>query len=267
MDKLPTLSELVSLKGKLAIVTGATAGIGKGIAMCLAEAGADLILLSRTKEDLDATAEELSKYKVKIQTFAVDLAEKEQIEAFWNNIPDQLPNILVNNAGIYPFKDFLEVDEKLYKQVMDVNLNSAYWMCFYFIKRLREAKEPGNIVNIGSIEAVLPLKEGLIHYGIAKAGVVALTRGLARDYGDDKIRVNAILPGGVKTRGTDMGLDDIFKLNLGLLKEGYNFYQRLPLGRLGQPDDIAKMVLVMASDLSGYMTGAVVPVDGGFTSN
>ncbi|WKZ31043.1 MAG: SDR family oxidoreductase [Candidatus Dojkabacteria bacterium] len=267
MDPLTPLSELINLKGKLAIVTGATSGIGKGIANRLAEAGADLILISRTEADLKTTAEEFAHYGVNIQTFALDVGVKEKIDDFWQKIAEQTPNILVNNAGIYPFGHFLETDQGLYQKVMDVNLNSSYWMCFNFIKKLTEADLPGNIVNIGSIEAVMPLQDGLIHYSISKAGVIALTRGLARDFGEKHIRVNAILPGGIKTGGTSEIAKDLFKLKLGLLQDAYNFQQRLPLGRIGEPDDVAKVALMLVSDISSYMTGAIVPVDGGFLSS
>lgn len=267
MDNFTPISDLISLKGKLAIVTGSSAGIGRGIAKRLAEAGADLILISRTKEDLDQTAQELTNHGVKIQTFAFDLSVMENIDEFWQEIDGQSPNILVNNAGFYPFSEFLETSDELYQKVLDLNLNAAYKMCFHFIKRLKEADAAGNIVNIGSIEAVLPLKEGLVHYGISKAGVVALTRGLARDFGRDKIRANVVLPGGIKTRGTNESAKELLKLNLGLLKDAYNFNQRLPLGRLGRPDDVARVVLFLVSDLSSYMTGAQVPVDGGFLSS
>lgn len=267
MDNITPIKDLINLKGKLAIVTGATAGIGRAIAERLAEAGADLILISRTKEDLDKTAKELSSYKIEVQTYAFDLGLKGKIDNFWEEIKDQKPNILVNNAGFYPFSDFLETKEELYQKVLDVNLNAAYRMCFHFIKRLKKLGEPGNIVNIGSIEAVLSFKKGLIHYSISKAGVIALTRGLAKDFGEDKIRVNAVLPGGVKTRGTSETAKEILKLNLGLIKDGFNFNQRLPLGRLGKPDDVAKVVLVLVSDISSYMTGAMVPVDGGFLAS
>lgn len=267
MGNQPPLSELMSLKGKLAIVTGATAGIGRGIAGRLAEAGADLIIISRTQEDLVKTAEELSRYNVEISTFALDLTKKESIDKLWEELADRLPTVLVNNAGMYPFSEFLETSEELYHKVLNLNLNAVYWMCFHFIKKLKAAKKPGSIVNIGSIEAVLPLKEGLIHYGISKAGVVALTRGLARDYGKIGIRANAVLPGGIQTRGTNEKAKELLKLNLGLIKDAYNFNQRLPIGRLGKPDEVGRVVLFLVSDLSSYMTGATIPVDGGFLSS
>ena len=120
-------------------------------------------------------------------------------------------------------------------------------------------------MNIASIEAQLPFKSDLAHYATTKSAVIALTRALARDYSGKGIRANVILPGGVMTEGTRSAAKQIFK-HPGLIMDGIRYQSRLPLGRLGQPDDVARMVLVLGSDLSAYMTGAVVAVDGGFLS-
>ena len=267
MKDLTSINEILNLKNKLTIITGATAGIGKGIAVRLAEAGSDLILISRSQEDLDKTRDELSEYGVNIQTFSVDLANKDNIDEFWNNLGGQVPDILINNAGIFPIAKFLDMNYEEFQKVIDVNLNAVYSMCFNFVRRLKDNKKGGNILNIGSLEALVPVREGLTHYGISKAGVVALTREIAREFGSDDIRANVILPGGVMTRGAMQGSTEFLKDPFGMIKDTYNFKQRLPLGRIGQPDDIAKMVLVMVSELSSYMTGAVIPVDGGFLSS
>jgi len=147
---------------------------------------------------------------------------------------------------------------------MGINLHSVYWMCQHMIRR--RLKLGGVIVNVGSIEAILPFKEDLAHYSVSKAGVIALTRALAREFGRKGFRVNAVVPGGIATEGTKAVARGIFRLQLSLLKEGILFQQRLPLGRIGQPDEVARMVLVLASDLSSYVHGAVIPVDGGFLS-
>ena len=110
----------------------------------------------------------------------------------------------------------------------------------------------------------MPFKEDLAHYSVSKAGVIALTRALAKEYGRRGFRVNAIVPGGIITRGTMAVAKGVLRLQFGLLKTGAEFKQRLPIGRMGQPDEVARMVLVLASDLSSYVHGAVIPVDGGF---
>ena len=128
----------------------------------------------------------------------------------------------------------------------------------------RRLKIGGVIVNVGSIEAVAAFKDDLAHYGVSKAGVVALTRSLAKEHGKHGFRINAILPGGIITRGTKTAAKGILRLKLGLVKTGIEFKQRLPIGRLGQPDEVARMVLVLVSDLAGYVHGATIPIDGGF---
>ena len=120
---------------------------------------------------------------------------------------------------------------------------------------------------MGSIEAIMPFKEDMAHYDISKAGVLAMTRALAKDFGKHGFRINAIVPGGIMTSGIRKTARQIFRLKLGLIKSGIEFRSRLPMGRFGQPDEIACMALVLASDLSSYVHGDIVPVDGGFLSS
>ena len=118
------------------------------------------------------------------------------------------------------------------------------------------------IVNVGSIEALLPFKEDLAHYTMSKAGVIALTRSLARDYGE-RFRVNVVVPGGIVTPGV---LRTAKRMGLRAMTEAREFLKRLPMGRMGDPDEVARVILFLASDLSSYVNGAVIPVDGGFLS-
>jgi NAD(P)-dependent dehydrogenase (short-subunit alcohol dehydrogenase family) len=261
---LKPLSDLISLRGKRALVTGSAHGIGKAIAYRFAEAGADLELVDIDGEGLDALKEELSQYGVEAGFSRVDVSEKKEIDALWERLAGREPDILVNNAGIYPFRDFLEIDEAYLTKLMGINLNSVFWMCQNMIKR-RE-KRGGVIVNMGSIEAILPFKGDLTHYNMSKAGVLALTRTLAKDYGKKGFRINALLPGGIMTPGTKSAAKEILRFNVGILKSGMEFRARLPLGRFGKPDDIACMAVVLASDLSSYVHGALIAVDGGFLS-
>lgn len=258
------LSELISLEGKRALITGAAVGIGEAIAYRFAEAGAYLELIDINKKGLGAVKRELSQFNSEINIHMVDLSQKKEIDLLWETLEGKEPDILVNNAGIYPFKNFLEVDDAFLKKVMDINLNSAFWMCHHMIKR--RAKRGGVIINIGSIEAILPFGKDLVPYSISKSGVIALTRGLAKDYGKHGFRVNVIIPGGIVTPGTRAVAKEITKLKVGLLKSGLEFKLRLPLGRGGQADEVARIALVLASDLSSYVHGALIPVDGGFLS-
>jgi len=262
MATLRALTELISLQGKRALITGSAAGIGKAIAYRFAEAGADLELVDIDHERLAATQKELEGFGTEVNIHQIDISKQEEIHSLWEKLAGDGPDILVNNAGIYPFKEFLDVDEPFYKRVIETNLDSVYWMCQHMIsKRL---KLGGVIINIGSIEAVLPFKEDLAHYSVSKAGVIALTRALAKEHGKDGFRINAVVPGGIVTPGTKTAAKGILRFNLGLIKTGIEFKQRLPIGRLGQPDEVACMVLVLASDLSSYVHGAAIPVDGGF---
>jgi 3-oxoacyl-[acyl-carrier protein] reductase len=194
----------------------------------------------------------------------VNLSSREEIAALWEELKGKEPDILVNNAGIYPFKGFLEVDDAFFSKVMDINLKSAVLMCQHMIKR--RLKKGGVIINIGSIEALIPFVEGMTPYSISKAGVIALTRSLAKEYGKDGFRVNVIIPGGIITPGTKAVAKEVTQLRLSLLRTGVLFSTRLPLKRGGQPDEVARIAVVLASDLSSYVHGALIPVDGGFLS-
>ncbi len=261
-DEKKPLTELISLKGNRALITGSASGIGKAIAFRFAEAGADLELVDLDLEGLTKVRDGLSSFPIEIGVHRVDLAEKEKISGLWDGLGDV--DVLVNNAGTYPERDFLEIDGEFLERVMDVNLNQVLWMSQRFISR-RKGKG-GSIINVASIEALLPFKEHLSHYSMAKAGVIALTRGLARDYGKDGFRANAILPGGIVTPGTVGMAKEVYKLRFDLVKTGLEFRSRLPLRRLGDPDEVARIALVLASEMSSYMTGALVAVDGGFLS-
>jgi NAD(P)-dependent dehydrogenase (short-subunit alcohol dehydrogenase family) len=258
------ISKLVSLEDKKAIVTGSGTGIGEAIAYRLAEAGADLELVDINEESLFKVKENLEQFKVQVNTHKVDLTMHEEIDTLWEKMKGAEPEILVNNAAIYPTKSFLEVDDAFLKKVMDVNLNSVFWMCQNMIKS--RLKKGGVIINTGSIEAVMPLKEGLSHYDISKAGVMVLSRALASEYGKHGFRINVLVPGGIWTQGTKNLAKDALRFNVGIVKSGIEYNMRTPLGRMGNPDEVARMALVLASDLSSYVNGTLIVVDGGFLS-
>ena len=257
-----SLNQLMSLKGKRALITGSAAGIGKAIAYRFAEAGADLEMVDVDGDGLAVSKSELEGFGTKVRLHLVDLSKKNERDKLWENLDGNGPDILVNNAGIYPFRSFLKVDDALYERVMETNLASVYWMCQHMVRKRK--KLGGVIINMGSIEAVLPFKEDLAHYSVSKAGVIALTRALAKEYGKHGFRINAIVPGGIITRGTKTVAKGLFRLQLGLIRTAIEFKQRLPIGRLGRPDEVGCMALVLASDLSSYVHGAAIPVDGGF---
>lgn len=215
---------------KRALITGSGAGIGKAIAYRFAEAGADLDLIDINEEGIKAAKEELKEFGVKINTHKVNLSKKEEIDDLWKKLDGSEPDILVNNAGIYPTRSFLTVDEAFLREVMDVNLNSVFWMCQHMIRS--RLKRGGVIINMGSIEAVMPFKEDLCHYDISKAGIMVLSRALANEYGKCGFRINVLVPGGIWTSGTK-NLAEALKLKLGVIKSGIEYSMRTPVGRLG----------------------------------
>jgi NAD(P)-dependent dehydrogenase (short-subunit alcohol dehydrogenase family) len=259
-----SLAELVSLKGRRALITGSAAGIGKAMAARLAEAGADLVLVDIDEKKLKEATGDLKQWGVDVAIYKVDLAKKPEIDALWNALKGSEPDTLVNNAGIYPFRDFLDIDEAFFEKIYAINLESVLWMCQRMIEARK--KKGGVIINVGSIEAILPFKKGMVHYDTTKAGVIGLTRGLARDFGDKGFRINVLLPGGIVTQGTKSAATEFFKGNIGLAKTGYDFMARIPMSRLGEPDEVARATLFLACDLSSYVTGALLAVDGGFLS-
>lgn len=262
---MENIEQLISLKGKTALITGASSGIGKEIARIFSSAGARIIIVDVNLEGLQVVKSELENFGSEVSIYQVNLADKGQIDNLWQELRGKCPDILINNAGIYPFMDYALVNEKDLKRVLDINQNSIFWMCQQFIL---QKKENGIMVNISSIEAVLPFKENLIPYAISKAGVIALTRSIARDYGRKGFRANVILPGAIATSGTKILINEaIRKLSGNLIKTGYDFKQRLALGRWGKPEEVANVVLFLSSDLASYVQGAVIPVDGGFLSS
>ncbi len=258
------LASLLSLEGKRAMITGAAAGIGRSIARRFAEAGAALDLVDISEAALSRVGGELDGVAPSVRLHSADIATDIGRSLLWESVADHPPDILVNNAGIYPFKGFLDVDAAFYAHVLDVNLGSVYWMCQEMIGR--RLKQGGVIINLASIEALVAFKADLAHYSVSKAGVMALTRSLAREHGRDGFRINALLPGGIITQGTKSAARGVLKFQLGLIGTGIRFRRRIPLGRLGDPDEVARVAVVLASDLASYVQGAAIPVDGGFLS-
>jgi NAD(P)-dependent dehydrogenase (short-subunit alcohol dehydrogenase family) len=263
MPSLPSLEQLISLKGKRALITGAASGLGKAMAYRFAQAGADLELADINPETLAQTKTELAALGTKLNTHVLDVSKREQIDQLWEKLQPHSPDILVNNAGIYPFRAFVDSDEAFYRQVMDVNLFSTTWMCHHMIRQ--RGKRGGVILNLGSVEGVLPFKEDMAVYVTSKAAVMALTRALAKEHAAKGFRINALVPGGIVTPGTRAFSKQVVR-HPGLLLTGLQYYSRLPARRAGQPDEVARMALVMVSDLSSYMHGTTIPIDGGFLS-
>lgn len=258
--------DLLSMQGRRVLITGAASGIGKAMALRFAEARADLTLLDIDEAGLARTVEDLGDTCATVTTRRVDLTEKEQIDTFWSQREMDVPDTLINNAGSYLMRDFFEIDASYLDKTLALNLESALWMCQRFIARRKQAG--GVILNISSVEAIVPFRDDLIPYGVSKAGIIALTRSLAHAFGKQGFRVNALVPGAIKTPGTQSLMKAAVQhVNIDLMKTGYQFGTRLPTGRWGLPDEVATVALFLASDLASYVQGAIIPVDGGFLSS
>jgi len=262
MKTQPSLDQLISIDGKRALITGAAAGIGKAMTARFAEAGAHLTLVDIDSETLAATARELTESGVAVTPHVVDVSDEDAVDRLWIELRENEPDILVNNVGIYPFKRFSEVDGAFYDHVMRTNLSSTVWMCRQMIDRRRD--RGGIIINIGSTDGIRPAADELSHYSISKAGVIALTRSLAKAHARHGFRVNAIVPGAILPSGAKQVVQKMVDGGVGAVKIGAEYVRRTPLGRLGRSDEVARIALVLASELASYVNGAVIPVDGGF---
>lgn len=260
MTNMP-ITQLFDLTGKGAIVTGAGMGIGQGIALRLAEAGASVLVVDINPE---AAAETVRQILAKdgiafaIQADAAKPADAERVALEAVNRFGRL-DILVNNAGIFPFSPALQTTEALWDKVLDVNLKGVFFYTQAAAKRMVAAGQGGRIVNIASIDALHPTGN-LVHYDASKGGVVMATKSLALEFGQYGITVNAIAPGAINTPGASAGTAGV-EVTEELLK---SFLVRIPLGRQGVPDDIAKAALFLSSEAAAYITGSLLVVDGGY---
>jgi len=242
----------LSLEGQVAIVTGGGTGIGWGIALEFAKAGADVVVASRRLAVLEKISREvtaLGKRSLAVQT---DISRRTDVGNLVQRVMDEFGaiDILVNNAGVDSKFTLLETPEDEWDRVIDTNLKGYYLCCHAVGKRMVERRK-GNIINIASEAAF----RGGSSYNISKAGVVNLTRGLARELASYNIRVNAIAPGWVRTEMSKAVQNDPVAYKEALAE--------IPLGRMAEPSDIASVALFLASDASRHITGDTILVDGG----
>ncbi len=253
-----TIAQLFDLTGKGAIVTGGAIGIGQGIAFRLAEAGAQVMIADLNLEAARQCAQQIKDRGGKAQAvradarLASDAARVVQatVEAFGSL------DILVNNAGIYPRSPALEISEEQWTGVINTNLNGTFFYSQAAARQMVKAGRGGRIINLASVVAFFAA-ETASHYAASKAAVVSMTKSLAKEFAPHHILVNAVAPGAILSPGTKALMSN---------PQPGSATSQMPefLGRWGEPDDIAKMVLVLASGASDFMTGTVVVVDAGF---
>jgi 2-deoxy-D-gluconate 3-dehydrogenase len=258
--------ELLKLDGKTALVTGAANGIGRAITERLHEAGANLVVVDQNAEKVHTLASELhdrragSGYAVvgDVSSEADVLRAVAEACAQFGAI-----DILVNNAGIFPSVPLASMSVDDFMRVIDVNLKGAFLYTKFVSERMKE-NGGGKIIMITSIDALHPSMVGLSHYDASKHGVWGFTKNAALELAQHSIWVNAIAPGGVATEGVAamQGGSDVIDVSE-LQERTKAFLQTIPMQRMGEPDDIAKVALFLASDMSSYMTGAQIVVDGG----
>ena len=254
----PTITELVDLSGKTAIVTGGAMGIGAGIVARLHEAGAAILIADLDLDTGLALAEQLNGVRagsaLAVQT---DVSRRAETDAMVAAAVERFGglDILVNNAGVYPFAPFLEIDAELFEHVLRVNLFGVFSATQAAARQMIAQGRGGKIINVSSIDALHPSMVGLAHYDASKHGVWGLTKNVALELAEHGIAVNAIAPGAIATPGATGGA-----LDPDMLRETE---QRIPMHRMGLPDDMGRVALFLASGLSSYLTGSQIVADGG----
>jgi len=262
-DEYVPLGKLFDLSGKGAMVTGGARGIGFGIARRLAEAGAGVLIADMNAEEAKLAVQKLDSYGLKATWAKCDVTQKAEVKAAIKTAISTLGNlnILVNNAGIYPFEGMFDMTESSWDKVIAVNLKGSYLCAHEASQHMIERKQGGCIINIASTSSLKPSRFGLVHYTASKGGVLMLTKSLARELAPYGIRVNAIAPGGIPTAPINATQPTV---STNTQETNTEFLQRVPLGRPGRPDDIGTAALFLASEASSYMTGSLVVVDGGY---
>ncbi len=244
-----------SLQGRVAVVTGASSGLGVAFARALAEAGADVALGARRVDRMADTRALVEAAGRRAITVATDVARQPDCQALVDAAMAEFGrvDVLVNNAGIGTAVPATKETVEQFTQVIDVNLNGCYWMA----QACGRVMQPGgSIINISSVLGITTAGLPQAAYAASKAGLIGLTRDLAQQWGGRRgIRVNAIAPGFFTSEMTDQ------------YQPGYleKTIQRVPLGRKGDPEELAAAVVFLAGDAGGYVTGQTIPVDGGFT--
>lgn len=257
--------DVFSVSGLRVLVTGGSMGIGMGIVKRFVEGGSKVLIADRVTEPATKYIKSLaSTLRQNISVTEVDLLNDSAPEAMMKSMMEHYGGIdvLVNNAGIYPMSPMLEMSEELFDRVYRINLRAMAFTCKAAARLMIEQKTKGKIVNIASIDSVHPSYAGLAAYDASKGGVLMFTKNFALEVAKHGILVNAIAPGGINTEGTtpasmaSMSAEERDKMMRA-------FVSQIPVGRMGTPDDIAKVAVFLASHASDYMTGSLVIVDGG----
>ncbi len=241
-------------KGKTAVITGSARGLGKAIALKLASMGANIVLNDIPESDaLDETAEEFRKAGYNVAVTRGDVRNQDDVKAMVKAAVDIFGSldILVNNAGITRDKPFAMMSEEDWDMVLDINLKGAF-ICTKLAAKQMMKQRYGRIVNMASVAGRYG-NQGQANYSASKAGLIGLTKTTAKEFASRSITCNAVAPGIIKSKMTDVLPEEV--------REKY--LENIPLGRFGTPEDVANVVAFLASDDAAYVTGQVIDIDGG----
>lgn len=253
------IQQLFQLDGKVALISGASKGIGESIARGLAEFGASVVVSSRKQDAVDQVAETFRRDGLEATGIAANMGNIEDIQALVDRTVETYGgiDIIVNNAATNPvFGPIQDTEERAFDKIIDVNLKGPFELCKIAYPILKQ-RGGGSIIHLGSIGGIRP-EAGIGIYSVSKAAINSLTMAMAQDWGADNIRVNSICPGLIKTKFSQAlwGDEEIMQ----------RFLKRIPLGRAGTPEDIAGLAVFLASDAAAYCTGSVYMVDGGYST-
>ena len=254
------MNSLFQLDGKIALITGASKGIGEAMARGLAEFGARVVVCSRKQEAVDEVANSFKADGLEATGIAANMGSIEDIHTLVDKTVAAYGglDIIINNAAVNPvFGPIQNTDERAFDKIIDVNLKGPFELCKKAYPVLKQ-RGGGSIIHISSIGGLTP-EAGIGIYSVSKAAIINMTRAMAQDWGADNIRVNAICPGLIKTKFSEALWNDDATRD--------RFVKRIPLGRVGEPGDIKGLAVYLASAASAYCSGGVYMVDGGYAAN
>ncbi len=253
---MAALPDSFRLDGRVALVTGASKGIGESMARALAHAGAHVVVTSRSQESVDAVAESIRQSGGQATGRALHVGKLDELADAVGEIAGELGglHVLVNNAATNPvYGPVEETDEAAFDKIMDVNVKGPFLLAQAALPHMKEGG--GSVINVSSIGGRKP-EEGLGIYSVSKAALISMTEVMGKEWGRHGVRANAICPGLIKTKFSQaLWADD---------KTRDRFTRHLPAGRIGEPEDLDGLTVFLASDASAYCTGSVFTVDGGY---
>jgi len=252
------------LKDKVAVITGGAQGIGKAIAIRFAQEGAKIVILDL--KDSTKTEKEITNQGGEVISFIADVADEESVNNAFNTVLEKWDkiDILVNNAGIYPLENFIDISIEKVKRVFDTNVIGTFICSQYIANHFISKSIEGTILNMASAAGFRPDKYHS-HYSASKAAIISLTKAMAMELLENKVRVNAIAPGAISTEGArNPGLfEDSGNIPEKFMEMQMSKFSPLVKGGMGKPSDVAEMALFLVSDNAKYITGSIIPIEGG----